>query len=86
MFVRAGEFLRVMGRAGVHDVRVAVDGDTARRDPGLRREPHFNLIVPRIGGAGVDRLMGVDTCRSPPSVALGSNWFIGDWRSRLAKA
>ena len=52
MLVRAGEFLRVMGGAGVYAVRVPVDGDGRNRDGRLRRERHFNLIVARIAGAG----------------------------------
>src|SRR5271163_2256391 len=52
MLVRAGEFLRVMGAAGVDAVRVAVDGDGRNGDRRLSREPHFNLIIPWIAGAG----------------------------------
>ena len=52
MLVRAGEFLRVMGGAGVYAVRVAVDGDGRNRDRRLSRERHFDLIIARIAGAG----------------------------------
>ncbi len=52
MLVRAGEFLRVIGGAGVYAVRVAVDGDGRNGDRRLSREPHFNFIIPWIAGAG----------------------------------
>ena len=39
MFVRAGEFLRVMGRARIHAIRAAIDRDGRNGDWRLSREP-----------------------------------------------
>src|SRR5580704_3250764 len=52
MLVRAGEFLRVMGRGRNYAVRVPIDRDGWNGDLRLSREAHFNLIIPRIARAG----------------------------------
>jgi hypothetical protein len=73
MFVRAGESLGLRGGAGVYAIRVAVDGDGRNGDARLGREPHFNLIIPRIAGAG----------REPVTMPIGMDddsdevWIIG---------
>ena len=75
MLVRAGEFLRVIGGAGVYAVRVAVDGDGRNGDRRLSREPHFNFIIPWIAGAGrepVTMAIGMDDDRDEVGIVEGA--------------